>query len=164
MFPYFFYTFLGFDGGLHEGCTSLFESQGSEVVMEDCGIEISPYNSGSLARDGLNTAVASGPDGGSVSRSSSPHDVFDVDDDDFVTPCPRVTRTRSAAINRPLVDEVEVFSNKRAGERAFKLRCPVEKLKPPRFKYIDEARKIKDLVLSKDFVTKYHESVLCVCP
>ena len=55
------------------------------------------------------------------------------------------------------MDEVEVFLNKRAGERAFKLRCSIEKLKPPRFKYIDEARKIKDLVLSKDFVTKYHE-------
>ena len=38
-----------------------------------------------------------------------------------------------------------------------KLRCSIEKLKPPRFKYIDEARKIKDLVLSKEFVTKYHE-------
>ena len=151
MFPCFFYTVLGFDGGLHEGCTSLFESQGSEVVMEDCVIEISPDNSG------LNTNVASGPDGGSVSRPSSPHDVFDVDDDDFVTPCARVTRTRSAAINRPPLDEVEVFSNKRAGERAFKLRCSIEKLKPLRFKYIDEARKIKDLVLSKDFVTKYHE-------
>ena len=60
--------FLGFDGGLHEGCTSLFESQGSEVVMEDCVIEISPDNSGSLAGDGLNIVVASGPDGGSVSR------------------------------------------------------------------------------------------------
>ena len=101
--------FLGFDGGLHEGCTSLFESQGSEVVMEDCAIEISPNNSGSLAGDGLNTDVAPGPNGGSVSRPSSPHDVFDVDDDDFVTPCPRVTRTRSAAINRPPMDEVEVF-------------------------------------------------------
>ena len=157
MFPCFFYTVLGFDGGLHEGCTSLFESQGSEVVMEDCVIEISLDNSSSLAGDGLNTVVASGPDGGSVSRPSSPRDVFDVDDDDFVTPCPRVTRTRSAAINRPPVDEVEVFSNKRAGERAFKLRCSIEKLKPPRFKYIDEARKIKDLVLSKDFLTKYHE-------
>ena len=67
MFPCFFYTFLGFDGGLHEVCTSLFESQGSEVVMEDCAIEISPDNSGSLAGDGLNTDVASGPDGGSVS-------------------------------------------------------------------------------------------------
>ena len=53
----FFYTVLGFDGGLHEGCTSLFESQGSEVVMEDCAIEISPDNSGSLAGDGLNTVV-----------------------------------------------------------------------------------------------------------
>ena len=157
MFPCFFYTVLGFDGGLHEGCTSLFESQGSEVVMEDCAIEISPDNSGSLAGDGLNTDVASGPDGGSVSRPSSPHDVYDVDDDDFVTPCARVTRTRSAAINRPHLDEVEVFSNKRAGERAFKLRCSIEKLKPPRFRYIDEAIKIKDLVLSKDFVTKYHE-------
>ena len=125
--------------------------------MEDCAIEISPDNSGSLARDGLNTAVASGPDGGSVSRPSSPRDVFDVDDDDFVTTCPCVTRTRSAAINHPFVDDVEVFSNKRAGERAFKLRCSIEKLKPLRFKYIDEARKIKDLVLSKDFVTKYHE-------
>ena len=86
VFPCFFYTFLGFDGGLHEGCTSLFESQGSEVAMEDCAIEISPDNSGSLARDGLNTNVASGPDGGSVSRPSSPHNVYDVDDDDFVTP------------------------------------------------------------------------------
>ena len=82
MLACFFYTFLGFDGGLHEGCTSLFESQGSEVVMEDCVIEISPDNSG------LNKNVASGPDGGSVSRPSSPHDVYDVDDDDFVTPCP----------------------------------------------------------------------------
>ena len=107
--------FLGFDWGLHEGCTSLFESQGSEVVMEDCVIEISPDNSGSLARDGFNTDVASGPDGASVSRPSSPHDVFDVYDDDFVTPCPRVTRTRSAAINRLHLDEVGVFSNKRAG-------------------------------------------------
>ena len=71
--------------------------------------------------------------------------------------CPCITRTRSAAINRPPVDEVEVFSNKRVGERAFKLRCSIEKLKPPRFKYIHEARKIKDLVLSKDFVTKYHK-------
>ena len=157
MFPCFFYTFLGFDGGLHEGCTSLFESQGSEVVMEDCAIEISPDNSGSLAGDGLNTDVASGPDGGSVSRPSSPRDVFDVDDDDFVTPCPRVTRTWSAAINRPRVDDVEIISNKREGERAFKLRCSIEKLKPPRFKYIDEARKIKDLVLSKELVTKCHE-------
>ena len=77
--------------------------------MEDCAIEISPDNSGSLAGDGLNTDVASRPDGGSVSRPSSPHDVFDVDDDDFVTPCPRVTRTRSAAINHPPVDDVEVF-------------------------------------------------------
>ena len=76
--------------------------------------QISPDNSGSLAGDGLNTDVASGPDGGSVSRPSSPHDVFDVDDDDFVTPCPRVTRTRSTTINHPPVDEVEVFSNKRA--------------------------------------------------
>ena len=151
----FFLHFLDFDGGLHEGCTSLFESQGSEVVMEDCVIEISLDNS--LARDGLNTVVASGPDGGSVSRPSSPRDVFDVVHDDFVTPCPRVTRTRSAAINRPSVDDVEVFSNKRAGERAFKLRCSIEKLKPPRFRYIDEAIKIKDLVLSKDFVTKYRE-------
>ena len=157
MFPCFFYTFLGFDGRLHEGCTSLFESQGSEVVMEDCAIEISPDNSGSLAGDGLNTVVASGPDGGSVSRPSSPRDVFDVDDDDFVTPCPRATRARSAAINRPPEDDVEIFSNKRAGERAFKLRCSIEKLKPPRFKYIEEARTIKDLVLSQDFVTKYHE-------
>ena len=72
MFPCFFYTFLGFDGGLHEGCTSLFESQGSNVVMIDCAIEISPDNSGSLAGDGLNTVVASGPDGGSFSRPSSP--------------------------------------------------------------------------------------------
>ena len=119
--------------------------------MEDCVIEISPDNSG------LNTNVASGPDGGSVSRPSSPHDVFDIDDDDFVTPCPCVTRTRSATINRPPMDDVEVFLNKRAGERAFKLRCSIEKLKPLRFKYIDEARKIKDLVLSKDFVTKYHK-------
>ena len=157
MFPWFFYTVSDFDGGLHESCTSLFESQGSEVVMEDCAIEISLDNSGSLAGDGLNTVVASGPDGGSVSRPSSPRDVFDVDDDDFVTPCPCVIRTGSAAMNRPPVDEAEVFSNKRAGERAFKLRCSIEKLKPPRFKYIDEARKIKDLVLSKDFVTKYHE-------
>ena len=157
MFPCFFYPFLGFDGGLHEGCTSLFESQGSEVVMEDCAIEISPDNSGTLARDGLNTDVASGPDGGSVARSRSPHEVFDVDDDDFVTPCPRVTRTRSAAMNRPPMDEAEVFSNKRAGERAFKLRSSLEKLKPSRFKYIDEARKIKDLVLSQEFVTKYNE-------
>ena len=47
MLPCFFCTFLGFDVGLHEGCTSLFESQGSEVVMEDCVIEISPDNSGS---------------------------------------------------------------------------------------------------------------------
>ena len=133
MFPCFFYTVLGFDGGLHEGCTSLFESQGSDVVMEDCAIEISPDNSGSLAGDGLNTIVASGPDGGSVSRPSSTRVVFDVVDDDFVTPCPRVTRTRSAAINRPSVDDVEVFSNKRAGERAFKLRCSIEKLKPPRY-------------------------------
>ena len=125
--------------------------------MEDCAIEISPDNSGSLAGDGLNTDVAPGPDGGSVSRASSPHDVFDVDDDDFVTPCPRVTRTRSAAINRPPVDEAEVFSNKRAGERSFKLRCSIEKLKPPRFRYMNEAIKIKDLVLSKDFVTKYRE-------
>jgi len=148
---------LGFDGGLHGGCTSLFESQGSEVVMEDCAIEISLDNFGSLAGDGLNTDVASGPDGGSVCRLSPPHDVFDIDDDDFVTPCPRVTRTRSATINRPVVHEVVVFSNKRAGERAFKLRCSIEKLKPLRFKYIDEARKIKDLVLSKDLVTKYHE-------
>ena len=151
MLPCFFSTFLGFDWGLHEGCTSLFESQGSEVVMEDCVIEISPDNSG------LNTNVASGPDGGSVSRPSSPHDVYDVDDDDFVAPWAHVTRTRSAAINRPPLDEVEVFSNKRAGERAFKLRCSIEKLKPLRFKYIDEAIKIKDLVLSKDFVTKYRE-------
>jgi len=151
VFPCFFYTFLGFDGGLHVGYTSLFEAQGCEIVMEDCVIEISLDNSG------LNTNVASGADGGSVSRPSSPHDVYDVDDDDFVTPCARATRTRSAAINRPHLDEVEVFSNKRAGERAFKLRCSIEKLKPPRFKYIDEARKIKDLVLSKDFVTKYHE-------
>ena len=127
------------------------------MVMEDCAIEISPDNSGSLAGDGLNTAVASGPDGGSVSRPSSPHDVFDVDDDDFVTPCPRATRSRTVAINPPPVDDVEVFSNKRASERAFKLRCSIEKLKHPRFKYIDEARKIKDLVLSKEFVTKYHE-------
>ena len=151
MLPCFFCTFLGFDGGLHEGCTSLFESQGSDVVMEDCVIEISPDNSG------LNTNVASGPDGGSVSRPSSPHDVYDVDDDDFVTPCAHVTRTRSAAINRPPLDEVEVFSNKRAGERAFKLRCSIEKLKPPRFRYMDEAIKIKDHVLSKDFVTKNRE-------
>ena len=71
--------------------------------MEDYVIEISPDNSGSLAGDVLNTNVASGPDGGSVSRPSSPHDVYDVDDDDFVTPCPRATRTRSAAINRPPV-------------------------------------------------------------
>ena len=119
--------------------------------MEDCVIEISPDNSG------LNTNVASGPDGGSVSRASSPHNVYDVDGDDFVTPCAHVTRTRSAAINRPPLDEVEVFSNKRAGERAFKLRCSIEKLKPPRFKYIDEVRKIKDLILNKDFITKYHE-------
>ena len=125
--------------------------------MEDCVIEISLDNSGSLAGDGLNTVVASGPDGGSVSRPSSPRDVFDVDDDDFVTPCPRATRARSATINRPPEDDVEIFSNKRAGERAFKLRCSIEKLKPPRFKYIDEARKIKDLIFSKDFVTKYHE-------
>ena len=125
--------------------------------MEDCAIEISLDNSGSLARDGLNTDVASGPDGGSVSRPSSPHDVFDVDDDDFVTPCPRATRARSAAINRPPEDDVEIFSNKRAGERAFELRCSIEKLKPPRFKYIDEARIIKDLVFSQDFVTKYNE-------
>ena len=68
MLPCFFCTFLGFDWGLHEGCTSLFESQGSDVVMEDCVIEISLDNSG------LNTNVASGPDGGSVSRPSSPHD------------------------------------------------------------------------------------------
>ena len=105
----------------------------------------------------MNTVVASGPNGGSVSRPSSPRDVFDVDDDDFVTSCPRVTRTRSAAINRPPADDVDVFSNKRSGERAFKLRCSIEKLKPPRFRYIYEAIKIKDLVLSKDFVTKYHE-------
>ena len=109
MLPCFFCTFLGFDGGLHEGCTSLFESQCSEVVMEDCVIEISPDNSGSLARDGLNTNVASGPDGGSVSRPSSPHDVFDVDDDDLAMLCPCITRTRSAAINRPPMYEVEVF-------------------------------------------------------
>ena len=157
MLPCFFCTFFGFDWGLHEGCTSLFESQGSEVVMEDCAIEISPDNSGSLAVDGLNTDVASGPDGGSVSRPSSPHDVYDVDDDDFVTPCPRVTRTRSVAIKCPHVDEVEVFSNKRAGERAFKLRGSLKKFKPPRFKYIDEARIIHDLVLIQDFVTKYNE-------
>ena len=143
--------FIGFNGGLHEGCMSLFESQGSDVVMEDCVIEISPDN------PGLNTNVASVPDGGSVSRPSSPHDVYDVDDDDFVTQCACVTRTRSATIKRPHLDEVEVFSNKRAGERAFKLRCSIEKLKSLRFKYIDEARKIKDLVLSKDFVTKYRE-------
>ena len=80
MFPCFFYTVLGFDGGLHEGCTSLFESQGSDVVMEDCVIEISPDNSGSLARDGLNTDVAS------LSRPGSLHEVVDVDDDDFDTP------------------------------------------------------------------------------
>ena len=151
MFPCFFPSLSGFDGGLHGGCTSLFESQGSDVVMEDCVIEISPDNSG------LNTNVASGPDGGSVSRPSSPRDVFDVDEDDFVMPCPRVTRARSAAINRPPEDDLEIFLNKRAGERAFKLRCSIEKLKPPRFKYIDEAIKIKDLVLSKDFVTKYRE-------
>ena len=125
--------------------------------MEDCAIEISPDNSSSLAGDGLNTVVASGPDGGSVSRPSSPRDVFDVDDDDFDTSCPRITRTRSAAINRPPVDDVEVFSNKRAGERAFKLRCSIEKLKPPRFRYMDEVIKIKDLVLSKYFVTKHRE-------
>ena len=34
--PCFFCMFLGFYWGLHEGCTSLFESQGSDVVMEDC--------------------------------------------------------------------------------------------------------------------------------
>ena len=44
--------------------------------MEDCAIEISPDNSGSLAGDGLNTVVASGLDGGSVSRPSSPRDVL----------------------------------------------------------------------------------------
>ena len=89
-------------------------------------------------------------------------DVYDVDDDDFVTPCARATRTGRAPINRPHLDEVEVFSNKRVGERAFKLRCSIEKLKPPRFRYMDEAIKIKDLVLSKDFVTKYREYVFYV--
>ena len=157
MFPCFFSSLLGFDGGLHGGYTSLFESQGSEVVMEDCAIEISPENSGTSAGDVLNTNVVSGPDCGKVACPGSPHEVVDVDGDDFVTPVPRVMRTRSASINRPPVDEAEVFLNKRAGERAFKLRCSIEKLKAPRFRYIDEAIKIKDLVLSKDFVTKYHE-------
>ena len=73
----------------------------------------------------------------------------------FFTLVTRVTRTRSAAINHPPADEAKVFSNKRAGERAFKLRGSLEKLRPPRFRYIDEARIIKDLVLSQDFVTKY---------
>ena len=111
----------------------------------------------------MNTDVASGPDGGKVAPPGSSHEVVDIDDD-FITPVPRVTRTRSAAINHPPVDEAQVFSSKRAGERAFKLRDSLEKLRPPRFKYIDEAKKIKDLILSQDFVTKYNEYVLCVCP
>ena len=98
--------------GLHEGCTSLFESQGSEVVMEDCVIEISPDNSGSLARDSLNTNVASGHGGGSDSRPSSPHDVYDVDDDDFVTQCAHVTRTRSVAINVLLWMRLKYFQTR----------------------------------------------------
>ena len=59
----FFPMLSGFEVGLDGGCTTLFESQGSDAVMEDCAIEISPGNSGSLAGDGLNTDVASGPDG-----------------------------------------------------------------------------------------------------
>ncbi|KAI5005588.1 hypothetical protein ZWY2020_032831 [Hordeum vulgare] len=57
---------VGFDVGLHGGCTSLSESQGSQGVMKDCAIEISPDNSGSLVVDDLNMDVASGPDGGKV--------------------------------------------------------------------------------------------------
>ena len=137
----------------------MFELQGSKVVMEDCAIVISLENSGTSSRDVLDTDDVSGPgpDCEKVARPGSPHEVVDVDGDDFVTPVPHVTRTRSAAINRPPVDEAQVFSNKRAGERAFKLRGSLEKCRPPRFRYIDEARIIKDLVLSQDFVTKYNE-------
>ena len=126
--------------------------------MEDCAIEISPENSGSLAVDGSNTDVESGPDAGKVAPLGSSCEVHYLDDDDdFITPLPRVTKTRSAAINRPPVDESQIVSTKRAGEKAIKLRVSIEKLTPPRFKYIDEVRQIKDLVLSKDFITKYKE-------
>ncbi|KAE8803924.1 hypothetical protein D1007_20185 [Hordeum vulgare] len=124
--------------------------------MEDCAIEISLDNSGSLARDVLNTDVPSGSDGGNVVAAGSSHEVVDIDDD-FGTPVPCVTRTRSATINRPPAEESQVFSNKRVGERDFKLRDSLDKLRPPRFKHIDEARKIRCLVLSQDFVTKYNE-------
>ncbi|KAI4997594.1 hypothetical protein ZWY2020_052936 [Hordeum vulgare] len=49
---------------------------GSQAVMEDCAIEISPKNSGSLVGDGLNTDVASGPDGGKVAPSGSSHEIL----------------------------------------------------------------------------------------
>jgi hypothetical protein len=54
--------------------------------MEDCAIETSPENSGSLAGDGLNTDVASGHDGGKVAPPGSSHEVVDLDDD-FLRRC-----------------------------------------------------------------------------
>jgi hypothetical protein len=154
-FPLFF---AGFDGGLHGDSTSLFETQFSEAAMEDCVVEISPDNSASLAGVGVNTGVSSGPDGGKEAPPGSSREICDLDDDDFVTPLPRITRrTRSAAVNPDTSGEVVVISNKRAVERPHKLRCSIEKLKPPRFRHLNEARRIKDLVLSQDFRTKYKE-------
>jgi hypothetical protein len=153
-------SFSGFDGGLHGGCTSLFETQVSEAAMEDCVVEISPDKTGSLAGVGVNTGVASGPVGGKEAAPSSSREVLNLDDDDdFVTPVvpPVSKRTRSAVINRPTGVECVVVSNNRAVERPVKLRCSMEKLKPSRFRHLNEARQIKDLILSQDFRTKYKE-------
>ncbi|KAI4977849.1 hypothetical protein ZWY2020_014403 [Hordeum vulgare] len=61
----------GFDVGLHGGYTSMFESEGSQEVMEDCAIQISPDKFGSFAGDVLNMYVASRPDGGNVAPAGS---------------------------------------------------------------------------------------------
>lgn len=122
--------------------------------MGDCVVEISP--DGSLTGVGANTDVVSVADGGKEAPPG-PSYVVCEDDNDFMMPPPVCRGTRSAAINRPTNDDVVVFSNKRAVERPFKLRCSIEKLKPHKFRLLDEARKIKGHVLSNDFRAKYRE-------
>lgn len=155
MFSMSFSPFSGFHEGLHGDSISSFETQVYEANIKDFIVKISPDKFGSLAIAGVNTDVASGPDGGKKAAPGPSYVVSD-DDDDFMTP-PISKRTRSAAINRPTSDDRIIYSNKRAGEKRFRLRCLIEKLRPSKFRLVDEARKIKNLILSNYFRAKYKE-------
>ena len=73
---------------------------------------------------------------------------------------PVCKRTRSAAVKHPTSSQAVIQSNKRVVQKPSKYKSSIERLRPAKYRYGMEARKLLEVVTSTAFRKKHSESVL----